>query len=154
MDKKEKASKFKTVIIERPKERPQIEAGRIAGRIPRAERRRQRVLRGEESVFARAPRTDRRSRLRKNEAGIANSSAVDDGFAVSVRFSEPILSVTALSKVSIWRSDLPYNIATGLLLLSFISIFCIINICFSDSIPSITITKSLWFTSFILMNCF
>ena len=125
MDKKEKASKFKTVIIERPKERPQTESGRIGGRIPRAERRRQRAFRGEESVFARVPRTDRRSRFRKDGAGIANSSAADDGFAVNVRFSEPILSVTALSKVSVWRSDLPYNIATGLLLLSFISIFCI-----------------------------
>ena len=124
MDKKEKASKFKTVIIERPKERSQAGAGRISGRIPRAERRRQRAFRREESVFARAPRTDRRSRFRKDGAGIANSSAADDGFAVNVRFSEPILSVTALSKVSVWRSDLPYNIATGLLLLSFISIFC------------------------------
>ena len=124
MDKKDRVSKFKTIIIERPKERPQAEGGRFAGRIPRAERRRQREFRSGESVFERAPRTARRSRFRRDGDNAAGGSAADDGFVANVRFSEPILSVTALSKVSVWRRDLPYNIAIGLLLLSFFSIFC------------------------------
>lgn len=49
-----------------------------------------------------------------------------DGFNASVRFSEPILKAYDGGKTSAWKKDLPYNIATGLLLMSFLSIFCLI----------------------------
>lgn len=98
MEKKDRIAKFKTKVFERPK----ADITRVA-HVPRAERRLQRI------------------HFHKD---IPENTPVDDSFAASVRFSDPILTVTTSSKDAAWRRDLLSNITTGLLLVSFISIFC------------------------------
>ena len=118
MDKKESASKFETVILRRS----DLERGGVS-------------VAGE----SKQERRPRRNRFRK-EAG------EDAVFIANVRFSEPILSVTALSKVSVWKKDLPYHIGIGLLLLSFISIFCMMidePVLIACGIPAVAVYTAL-----------
>ena len=98
MDKKDRINKFKTMVVERAK----TDVTRVT-HVPRAERRLQ------------------RKHLRKENF---DSTPADDSFVANVRFSDPILKVTATSKEAAWRKDLLSNIATGLLLVSFAAIFC------------------------------
>ena len=61
-------------------------------------------------------------------AGSAAAAALekdDDAFNVNVRFSEPILQVSTGEDGAQWKKDLPFNIAGGLLIMSFVSVFCL-----------------------------
>lgn len=159
MDKKDKdnISKFKTVIIQRPK----VEEDDASARLTRSERKGRAgglFRRGRSSQDpARGTRRARRPRFRKERTdGVSemhdfrkaavSESAQDDSFAANVRFSEPILNVTALSRTSVWRRDLPYNIAIGLLLLAFLSIFCLIiedPLLIAFAVPSLVVFAAL-----------
>ena len=112
MEKKDKISKFKTIVKERP--------GTESRSKDEAERK-------EKTIVIRLPHISlaglkpQRKHFRKDSA---DSAPADDSFVADVRFSDPILKVTDLSKESAWRKDLLNNIATGLLLVSFTAIYC------------------------------
>ena len=112
MDKKDKTSKFKTIVMERPKpeNRSKDEAERkdrtIVIRLPHI------------SLAGLKPQ----KKLSRKDS-VENKPA-DDSFVANVRFSDPILKVTDLSREAAWRKDLPDNIAIGLLLVSFAAIYC------------------------------
>ena len=78
------------------------------------------------SRFSRSERRVQRNHLNKNVKNVPVNAPAEDGFVADVRFSDPILKVTSSSKGASWRKDLFNNIATGLLLMSFVSIFCMI----------------------------
>ena len=118
MDKKDRISKFKTIVAERTKSEVRIldesdqKDGSAVFQVPR---------------FSRADRRVQRNHFGPRKGSMVNTSAdtsAEDGFSADVRFSDPILKVTSSSKDVPWRKDLPGNIATGLLLISFASVFC------------------------------
>ena len=100
MDNKEKNSKFKTIVMER--------IGSDSRGRDEADYEGQRVRFGFGNDVS-------------DDAAVA---VADDGFAANVRFSDPILSVTDAKNGALWRRDLRGNIATGLLLVSFAAVFC------------------------------
>ena len=59
-------------------------------------------------------------------AGFAAGSD-DNAFDASVRSAEPILSIAASKSSAEWRKELPANIVTGILYLSFFALFCMVT---------------------------
>lgn len=112
MEKKEKTSKFKTIVMERPK--PE-------------DRSKDEAERKDKTIVIRLPHISLaglKPQKKQHSKDSVESKPADDSFVANVRFSDPILKATDLSKESVWHKDLLNNIATGLLLLSFAAIYC------------------------------